>query len=128
MVINIENRWVRPALLKAFRAACILRYHIYEDTAKFRRGAQARRLPPWFDVPLPSINEVPIYSPYGTARSSPSTVRFQISADAYQGKKRHSNRFMYRAEADEDGFTRKVLSLLRRARLCTAIVRSWCPS
>ncbi|KAI0246414.1 hypothetical protein BJV78DRAFT_151984 [Lactifluus subvellereus] len=103
-VIDTGNRWVRT-----FRAACILRYHIHEDTAKFHRSVE---VPPQLDVPLPSINEVPIYSRSGTTSDSQSTIRFQIFAGEYQGKKRHSNRFIYLAEArppDVDGFSRKVL-------------------
>ena len=103
---------------------------------KFHRSGEAKHLPPRLDVSLPSINEVPVYSPSGSASGSQSIIRFQILADAYQGKKRHSNRFIYVAEADVDGFSRTVLiklfltsvSVLSRAGLCTTTVRSWCPS
>ena len=103
---------------------------------KFHRSGEAKHLPPRLDVSLPSINEVPVYSPSGSASGSQSIIRFQILADAYQGKKRHSNRFIYVAEADVDGFSRTVLiklfltsvSVLSRAGSCTTTVRSWCPS
>ena len=81
------NDQVRPALLNAFEAACILRHHMYKDAKEFMDSV--KRGPPLNDdqTKFPYITEVPTYSPGGDA--SASTIRFQIHDEAFQEGGRH---------------------------------------
>ncbi|KAI0301172.1 hypothetical protein B0F90DRAFT_1719931 [Multifurca ochricompacta] len=86
--IESGNEWARPALMRAFEAACILRYHINKDGMDY----MAKRLahPPRGDRPY--INEVPTHPP------SSKKLRFEINEELYQGKvNRYENRFIYGA-------------------------------
>lgn len=94
------NNWVKPALLNAFRAASILRYHIHEDTKKFC-AAKKESLP--ISNNLPYVSEVPAYSFPSVANASPYVVRFHIQGEAYQGATRYQNRFLYYATLDSPG-------------------------
>jgi hypothetical protein len=89
------NDWVRPALLKAFKAACVLRHHIFEDTKKF--SASQTPSPP-IEKHLPYVNRVARYSPDPGA--SPSTISFQI-CQAFDEQSQNPNRFLYLAILDE---------------------------
>ncbi|KAF8262333.1 hypothetical protein EI94DRAFT_1743908 [Lactarius quietus] len=84
------NNWAKPALLDAFKAACILRYHIHEDTKKFL-ASQKELLPSQRN--LPYVNEVAAYPP--GASTLTNTICFHICDEAYQGKTRYPNRFLY---------------------------------
>ncbi|KAH8981919.1 hypothetical protein EDB86DRAFT_2973523 [Lactarius hatsudake] len=84
------NNWVRPALLNAFRAACVLRHHIYEDT-KASAEVSITQMAPFSQ--LPYVDQVAAYS-------TPGIIRFHIQVEAYQGEPRYQNRFIYLATLD----------------------------
>ena len=107
------NNWARPALLNAFRGACVLRYHIHKDTKIF--ATAKRELLP-IQRNLPYVNEVTAYSPPGVTRTSASAICFHIQTEAYQGEPRHLNWFLYLAT--QDGTTDKVL---------VKFTRQYCP-
>lgn len=91
------NNWVKPALMNAFRAASILRYHIREDTKKF---CAAKKESHPISKNLPYVGEVPAYSSPSVASASPCVTHFHIQMEAYQGVTRYPNRFLYYATLD----------------------------
>jgi hypothetical protein len=75
MMAEGGNNWAKTALLNAFRAARILRYHIQEDTKKFCT-AKEESLPILEN--LPYVKEVPTYSPESVESASPSVICLHV--------------------------------------------------
>jgi hypothetical protein len=98
MTAESGNDQVRPALLNAFKAACLLRHCIHKDSKElFTRKKESLPIP--IQGNLPYVTEVVTYSPSGGA--STSTICFQIQGGAYQGRDtRYPNHFLYSATLD----------------------------
>ncbi|KAH9035006.1 hypothetical protein EDB85DRAFT_1889513 [Lactarius pseudohatsudake] len=67
------NNWVRPALLNAFRAACVLHHHIYEDT---KASAEVSTTQIALPSQLPYVDQVAAYS-------TPGIIRFHIQVEGH---------------------------------------------
>lgn len=89
------KNWVRPVLYNAFKAACVLRHHISEDTKNFS-VTQTPVLS--IQKHLPYVNRVARYS--SDPGASPSIISFRIDR-VFKGRSKHPNRFLYPATLDE---------------------------
>ena len=117
------NNQVRPALLNAFEAACILRHHMYKDAKEFMDSVKRGPFLNDDQTKFPYVTEVPTYSPGEDA--STGTIRFQIHDEAFQGQgTRYPNRFLYAATLDDSG--REVI--LKFTRRYCAELHSLCAS
>jgi hypothetical protein len=112
MTAESGNDQVRPALLNAFKAACLLRHCIHKDSEDlFTRKKESLPIP--IQGNLPYVTEVATYSPSGGASSS--TVCFQIQGEAYQGRDtRYPNRFLYSATLDNLDKNQVIVKFTRR--------------
>jgi hypothetical protein len=119
------NDQVRPALLNAFEAACLLRHHIHRDAEEFKSTHKRESLP--IQPNLPYITEVATYSPSGGA--STSTICFQIHAEAFQGRDtRYPNRFLYAATLDNLDNSNKSEVIVKFTRRYFPELHSFCAS
>lgn len=91
------NDWVRPTLLKAFKAAFVLRHHISEDTKKFSTS-QTPTLP--IKKHLPYVNRIARYPP--DTGASPREFSFHIYQEAlFREADCHPFLYLYLATLDK---------------------------
>ncbi|KZT11916.1 uncharacterized protein LAESUDRAFT_710451 [Laetiporus sulphureus 93-53] len=85
---DLEDYWTRPALLKAFRSACILRFHIHNDNQQFMTISNPLPLQRY----LPYVREVAAWPADTTGKVLSITLR----ESAHQGATmQYPNRFIY---------------------------------
>jgi len=87
----------RPALLRAFRAACVLRYNIRKDASQILNHPS----PPLKDRNFPYVQKIPAWRP--TPDRNPE-LEFKILAVAFQDERApnwNGNRFLYAAKTQD---------------------------
>jgi len=98
----------RSTLFHAFRAACVLRHDIHEDTQRVIKNSTLTRIR---DRCLPYIREIPAWPP-----SLDRQLEFRILRVAYQDEIWNENRFLFHAEAGGEDvlvkFTRRYSTKL----------------
>jgi len=98
----------RSTLFQAFRAACVLRHNIHEDT---RRVIDSTTLTRIRHRSLPYVQEIPAWPP-----SEDRQLEFHILKVAYQGEIWNENRFLFHAKAQNEDvlvkFTRRYSTKL----------------
>jgi hypothetical protein len=98
----------RSTLFQAFRAACILRHSIHEDTRRVINSTTLTRL---HDRSLPYVQEIPAWPPSETRQ-----LEFCILKVAYQGEIWNENSFLFHAKAQNENvlvkFTRRYSTKL----------------
>ena len=98
----------RSALFQAFRAACVLRHDIHEDT---RRVISRTNLTRIRDSYLPYVQEIPAWPP-----SEDRRLEFRILGVAYQDEIWNEDSFLFHAEAQDENvlvkFTRRYCAKL----------------
>lgn len=93
---EVGNNWVRPALLNAFKAACVLRSHIHKDTEDFSTSQKV--LSP-IQRNMPYVNEVAVYPPGVDVPTR--SITFRVRNEAYRGQTPYQNQFLYHATLDD---------------------------
>jgi len=98
----------RSTLFQAFRAACVLRHDIHEDT---RRVISRTTLTRIRDSYLPYVQEIPAWPP-----SEDRQLEFRILGVAYQDEVWNENSFLFHAKAQDENvlvkFTRRYCAKL----------------
>ena len=127
MTAESGNDQVRPALLNAFEAACLLRHYINEDAKEFMKSVERGTLLNQIKSKFPYVTEVPAHSPSGGA--SASIIRFQIHDEAFQGRgTRYPNRFLYAATLDNPDNANKKEVVVKFTRRYFPELHTFCAS
>ena len=98
----------RSTLFQAFRAACVLRHDIHEDTQRIIDSTTLTRI---YNRYIPYVQGIPTWPPFEGEQ-----LGFRILEVAYQDTIWNENRFLFHAEAQD----KNVLVKFTR-RYCTAL-------